>query len=265
MKYSELRETGEQHFCPWPVGHLSVKVRLMAGFKTHITTSTVLGVGYGAGGFALGMPLDACMLSAGLCGVAGMLPDLDSGSGIPLRESMAFAAAVVPMLMISRFEHLGMSYESIALAGGLIYLAIRFGLGEILRRYTVHRGMFHSLPAVAIVALLGYLVCGSVESQLRYYKAGALALGYMSHLMLDEIYSIEVRRGRFRLKKSFGTATKLWGKNIWSNLSTYAKLAVLCAIAFGDPIVMAKFEKKFDQQKEQLHDTAHRVFDRALR
>lgn len=205
------------------------------------------------------------MLGAGLCGVAGMLPDLDSGSGIPLRESMAFAAAVVPMLMIDRFEHLGLSYESMALAGGLIYLVIRFGFGEFLRRYTVHRGMFHSLPAVAIVALLGYLVCGCTESQLRYYKAGALALGYMSHLVLDEIYSIEVRRGRFRLKKSFGTATKLWGKNIWSNLSTYAKLALLCAVAFGDPIVMAKFEKQLGQQGHEIHESANRVIDRALR
>ncbi len=237
----------------------------MAGFKTHITTSTVLGVGYGVGGFALGMPLDACMLGTGLCSVAGMLPDLDSGSGIPLRESMAFAAAVVPMLMIDRFEHLGLSYESMVLAGGLIYLFIRFGLAGLMRRYTVHRGMFHSLPAVAIVALLGYLVCGCTETYLRYYNAGALALGYMSHLLLDEIYSVEHHRGRIRLKKSFGTATKLWGKNIWSNISVYAKLAVLCLIAFGDPIVMAKFENKLDKHGHELHDTAHRVFERILR
>ena len=237
----------------------------MAGFKMHITTSSVIGVGYGFGGFALGIPIESCLLGTGLCGVAGMLPDLDSGSGIPLRESMAFAAAVVPMLLIDRFEHLGMGYESMVLAGGLIYLFIRFVLAGMMRRYTVHRGMFHSLPAVAIVALLGYLICGCTEMHLRYYKAGALALGYLSHLILDEIYSIEQRRGRIRLKKSFGTATKLWGKNIWSNISVYAKLALLCAIAFGDPIVMAKFEKKINKHGHEIHDTAHRAVDHIRR
>src|SRR5688500_14827490 len=119
----------------------------MAGFKTHITTSTVLGVGYAAGGHVLyGMPLPACLLAGGLCSVSGMLPDIDSDSGVPLRESLAFAAAIVPMLMVERFRELGLAPESIALGGAILYLAIRFGLGGMLKRYTVHRGMFHSLP-----------------------------------------------------------------------------------------------------------------------
>ena len=71
----------------------------MAGFKTHITTSTVLGIAYGTtAAVAYDVPPPACALAAGLCGVSGMLPDLDSGPGVPLRESVSFAAAVVPML-----------------------------------------------------------------------------------------------------------------------------------------------------------------------
>ena len=81
----------------------------MAGFKTHITTSTLLGVGYGAGGYYFGIPLETCMLGAGLCSVSGMLPDLDSDSGIPLRETSMFAAAIVPILMLDRFRDLQLS------------------------------------------------------------------------------------------------------------------------------------------------------------
>src|SRR5688500_4290560 len=52
--------------------------RAMAGFKTHITTSTVLGVGYGVGAHMLyGVPIPTCALAAGLCSVSGMLPDID--------------------------------------------------------------------------------------------------------------------------------------------------------------------------------------------
>jgi hypothetical protein len=123
----------------------------MAGFKTHITTSSLLGVGYGAAAhFMYGVPASTCVLAGGLCGVSGMLPDIDSGSGRPLRESMAFAAAVVSMMMVDRFQQFGLSSEMIVLAGAGVYLTIRFGVAELLRHYTVHRGMFHSLPAAAI-------------------------------------------------------------------------------------------------------------------
>lgn len=207
----------------------------MAGFKTHITVSTLCGIGYGAGAFAyFDVPGPTCILAAGLCGVSGMLPDLDSDSGIPLRESIAFAAAVVPMLMIDRFRSMGFTNEAIALAGAFLYLGIRFGLANFLKKFTVHRGMFHSLPAAAIFAELTYLVCSGPDDTIRLYKAGGVLTGFMSHLLLDEIYSIEWHRGRMRFKKSFGTALKLWGNNTWGNVSTYAKLAVLTFIVMHE-------------------------------
>ncbi len=120
----------------------------MAGFKTHITTSTILGIAGGAGSYGFyHIPAPTCVLAAGLCGVSGMLPDLDSGPGRPLRESMAFAAAVVPMAMVDRFKAMGLGLEEIILIGGAMYLFIRFGLAALLRHYSVHRGMFHSFPA----------------------------------------------------------------------------------------------------------------------
>ncbi|NIL99066.1 MAG: metal-dependent hydrolase, partial [Planctomycetales bacterium] len=111
----------------------------MAGFKTHITTSTTLGIAYGGAGLWLlpepggELPLAACVLATGLCSIGGMLPDLDSDSGIPLRETVAFTAAVVPMLLIHRWSHLGLSHEMMVIVGGLIYLLIRFGLFALLK------------------------------------------------------------------------------------------------------------------------------------
>lgn len=212
----------------------------MAGFKTHIATSTVLGVGYGSAAFLLyNAPPGDCLLAGGLCSVSGMLPDLDSDSGVPVRESITFAAAVVPMLMIRRFESLGMSPETMVLASGAIYLAIRFGVAEIFKRFTVHRGMWHSIPACLISGLLAFLICSSGDLNLRFFKAGAVMLGFLSHLVLDELWSVDIRR--FRLKSSFGTALKFWGKSGWANLATYAKLAALLVVAVGDPILMNRF------------------------
>ena len=74
----------------------------MADFRTHITTSSAIGVIYGvAGHLHWQIPIPTCVVASSLCGLAGMLPDMDSDSGHAQREIMTFAAAVTPMLMIS--------------------------------------------------------------------------------------------------------------------------------------------------------------------
>lgn len=230
----------------------------MAGFKMHMTTSTLLGVGYGvAGHYVLGAPLSTCLVAGGLCSVSGMLPDLDSDSGVPLRETATFAAAVVPMLMLDRFRHLGMDHEQMALAAGLIYVFIRFVVVEIFKRYTVHRGMWHSLPACAIAGLAAYLVCSCEDSRLRMFKAGGVMLGFLSHLVLDEFYSLEFKRGRFRIKRSFGTALKFFSKSGWANTSTYAKLAFMMMLAFGDDTMMERLQR----MRRHLHQGAEHVVE----
>jgi hypothetical protein len=208
----------------------------MAGFRTHVTTSSVLGVAYGAGAWHFyDVPAPTCVLAAGLCGVSGMLPDLDSGPGVPLRESVAFAAAVVPMLMVHRMHQMDLAAETMVLVGAGVYLGIRFGVSRLLKWYTVHRGMFHSIPGALIAAELGFLLSFNPDVTLRLYKAGAILVGFMSHLVLDEIYSVEFKYGFPRFKSSFGTAVKLWGKNTWANFSCYGKLAILTWLVFHDP------------------------------
>jgi hypothetical protein len=219
----------------------------MAGFKTHITFSTILGAGYGTAAYFLyDAPIPSCILAGGLCSVSGMLPDLDSGPGRPLHESMAFAAAVVPVMLIHRLQHMGLSNEMIIIICAGLYLMIRFGGAWLLQRFTVHRGMFHSLPAAAIFGELAYLLA-SGDTNLRLYKAGAVVLGYMSHLFLDEIWSIEWSHG-LHFKSSFGTALKIFGHSGWANLSAYAKLAILSAVIFYQP---AWIQKYFPQNGNQ--------------
>jgi hypothetical protein len=214
----------------------------MAGFKMHVGTSSVCGVAYAGAGIAMGAPWDSALVAGGLCGVSGMLPDLDSGSGRPLRETMGFAAAVVPMLLVDRFQQIGLSYEQLVLATGGLYLLIRYGIAKLLAKYTVHRGMFHSIPAALTFAGVAFLVCGCSDLHLRYFKAGAVLLGVMSHLVLDEIYSIQFNGVRgVRLKSSSGTAIKFWGSNMWANISAYGKLAIVTLLILGEPMIMDRF------------------------
>ena len=209
----------------------------MANFRTHVIVSSLCGVGYAAvGAMVLDLSPESCVLGGGLCGLSGMLPDLDSDKSIPLRVVLGFSAAIVPMLMSERFEMLGLSHEGMALAGAAIYLGIRFGCGSLLKKCTVHRGMFHSLPAALIAGLAAFLICDGFDPHLRVFKAGAVFLGFVSHLCLDECYSIERAEGRWRLKKSFGTALKLSGGHATGTSAAYGMLLLLALLAMGDTL-----------------------------
>ncbi len=217
----------------------------MAGFRTHITTSTVLGVGYGVSAFFLwDIPAQHCVIAAGLCSIAGMLPDLDSDTGVPVRETLCFLSVLIPMLMLPRFEALGMDTEQVVFASALIYVGMRFGVGAIFKRFTKHRGMWHSIPAAAIAGLATYMVCLSPQVEIRLFKSWAVVIGFLSHLILDEIYSVDLYGRQIRIKKSFGTALKLFSQNRWANFSTYAKLAFLGVIVMSDGPFMEYFHAK---------------------
>lgn len=213
----------------------------MADFRTHMLTSTAFGIAYGVGGYQMGLPIPTCLVAGGLCSVSGMLPDLDSDSGRPLREATTLAAAVVPMLMVERFQRLGWGHETMVLAAGVLYLVIRFGLTEIFRRFTVHRGMWHSIPAAIVVGMIAFLVMASEDISVRMFKTIAVVLGFMSHLVLDEIWSVDFRRGQYRFKSSFGTALKLWSNDRWANISTYLKLTALSFLVYQDHGFMSRF------------------------
>lgn len=213
----------------------------MADFKTHITVSTVTGIGYGVWGYHCGAPLETSVLAGALCSVAGMLPDLDSDSGRPVQEMSSFAAAAIPMLMLDRFSSFGWPHETMALTGAGIYAAIRFGAAEIFKRYTVHRGMWHSLPACLACGLLTFLIVGGPDLAIRLYKAAAISLGFLSHLVLDEIWSLSLRSGKLNIKRSFGTALKLFGKDRIANFTMSAIVASLALLAVGDPMLMSRF------------------------
>lgn len=218
----------------WKDCTLSLWLAAVADFKSHITGSTLVGMAYGYWGVtSQSMSLESGLVAAGLCSVSGMLPDLDSDSGVPLRETSMFVAAVVPILMIDRFRDLGLSHEAMAVAAMLVYVAIRFVGVEFFKRYTVHRGMWHSLPAAATAGLIAYLVMPCQSESMRVYKSLAVVLGFLVHLIMDEIWSVDTTKG-IRLKKSFGSALKFFGRDSLANLTIYAKLVFLIYLAWCD-------------------------------
>ena len=135
----------------------------MAGFTTHVTTSSLLGIGYGTvAHMQYHVPIEVSCLSAALCAVSGMLPDLDSDSGRPLRETIGFTASVVPMLLIHRLIMQGWTHDSIALAGIGVYAAVSWAQALRHRDAVAYAAIFHTAAlrwaavGFALLAFTGY-------------------------------------------------------------------------------------------------------------
>lgn len=207
----------------------------MAGFQTHIAVSSVVGASYAWLGMTqLQLPPESAAVAGGLCAIAGILPDLDSDSGVPARETIGFAAAVVPMLLFHRLFRTGWSPEQMFLVGAPAYLFIRFGLGTLLKRFTVHRGMFHSIPAIGIAGMIAFLLIDHVNPTVRMFKAAAVSLGYFVHLLLDEIWSVQVSSGLPKLKKSFGSALKVFSGDGNANSACFGILILVSVAVLRD-------------------------------
>src|SRR5262245_61940118 len=130
----------------------------MASFRVPLSAASVLGAAYGgAGALWLGLDWGPVFLAFGVTAVGGMMPDLDSDSGIPVRELFGLAAVVVPLMLVRRLHHLGLKPEEILAVLAGVYVVVRYGVSYLFKRFTVHRGMFHSVPAMLIAGLLVYL------------------------------------------------------------------------------------------------------------
>lgn len=242
----------------------------MADFKTHVTFSSAIGAGYTVVAAGIGFELSTALVAGGLCGVSGMLPDVDSDSGVPRRESLGFAAAIVPMLLIDRFKQMELGHDQMVLIAAAVYFGIRFVAADLIGRWSVHRGMWHSIPAVLIFAGLAFLISGSENIFDRYLKSIAVGLGAFSHLLLDEIYSVDTRGVVPKFKKSFGSAIKFFGKKGWANFSTYAKLAAVTAAILMEPMVIDRLElrnpefaAKVQRASDRVHDATDRLAHRS--
>ncbi|MDR3183457.1 MAG: hypothetical protein LBT89_11185, partial [Planctomycetaceae bacterium] len=84
----------------------------MGSFLQHVTCSTLTGVALGGAASAFGFPLPVCCVSAGLCSVAGMLPDIDSDTSKSFQECIYLAAGLGAVLLVQRMKTLNESYTA---------------------------------------------------------------------------------------------------------------------------------------------------------
>lgn len=181
----------------------------MADFKTHLSVAgTLSGVlAIGCLHTSLAEPQDALLFFT-LGTVGGILPDIDSDHSIPVK--ILFGCLAILAAFFSVFSKIGTFsiVESIVL-WAVVFVVVRYLVFELFKRFTVHRGAFHSLLAAVFFCFLSTLLLHDgfgLPSALAWLSGCFVAVGYVIHLLLDELYSVDMMG--VRLKKSFGTALK---------------------------------------------------------
>ena len=165
--------------------------------------------------------------------IGGLLPDIDS--------STSRSKTIIFTILGIAFSFMFFEYELTtgpATYYSLIYTAscyifTRYILSSLMKRYVVHRGIFHSLPvmfcwAFGIADTISYF---SLTYKLSEWMiAISIASGFLSHLILDEVYSVNLEN--LKIKKSFGSALKFASAN---NIPTFSSYVLMIMLYSGMP------------------------------
>ncbi len=165
--------------------------------------------------------------------IGGMLPDIDSGNSTPIKLFFTTLALIALLTVVNVFKN-GYQPYIVLLMAGAAYIVVRYALLSLFDRFTSHRGIFHSILTATFFCLL--MVCigcyllhwDILHSWLSGFFIG---FGFIVHLLLDELYSVDLSNKR--MKKSFGTALKLYSYN--NKITSALMLAVTVGLAWITP------------------------------
>jgi hypothetical protein len=205
----------------------------MAMFRQHITLGAVLSTIGVVVVFAYSLIVDPLHLGIlfALCAFGSILPDFDSDSGLPFY--LTFGAATLAFAgMVLYYTLSGHPQNNYVLVGVPLAALIGFWfiIGGLVKHCTHHRGIWHSLPMLAVAATATYLAANYFKQPhiMSLFFAIAMGVGFLSHLVLDEIWAETGGDGHFfQQKQSLGTALKLFSDSRRVNFFTYVLLAGL--------------------------------------
>jgi hypothetical protein len=200
----------------------------MANFPTHIAVGTVVSGALATVTVAADMVAPENIVAVTLAGVLGsVLPDIDLKDSRPARAMFAGLGVFFSFAVLFSLERKYSIAEMLVLWLGTL-LFVRYVAKEIFFRFSYHRGVWHSLLALVFCSLITAWVYSKLlgrDEGVAWLAAGFMAIGFLTHLILDEIYSVDVMDTR--IKASFGTALKLFDYKHLGHSSAMAVTAVL--------------------------------------
>jgi len=202
----------------------------MANFATHIGVGVIVSGAMATLTLAANVISQESLVAVTMAGVLGsVLPDID------LKDSRAGRIFFSGLAVFISFCVLFVNADKYSIAElWLLWLGafvlVRYGAAAAFHRFSYHRGIWHSLLAALFFWFATTIVFKHVlghHEAVAWLAGGFMFIGYLSHLILDEIFSVDLMDKR--LKSSFGSALKLYDAR---NIGDTTLIAVLTVIAF---------------------------------
>lgn len=202
----------------------------MANFNTHVTVAALLSAPLAANAFMMGIAdVKAAVFYAVAGTFGGLLPDIDADESIAIRIVFRLFGALAAGLIVAFWMN-SLPLWEVLVSATMGYLVVRFVVRWVFEQVTVHRGALHSLLAnftfMACAVPMAYHLFG-LDAKTAWGIGGFIFIGATIHLILDEVYSIEL--SGMRVKRSFGTAFKLTD---WNEPLASMVLVFCCAVGY---------------------------------
>ncbi len=192
----------------------------MANFRGHLTGGVLISgvvafVAYGEG--LVNSTETQALFVIGT--VASLLPDIDANDSKPVRALFNVLGVILGFMVAFKVDD-HVPFEVGVLGQIAIWMGVTLFVAFPLRwefaYLTAHRGIWHTQLMALVLALATTVMADlwlDVEPLLAWLAGGFVLVGYLTHLTLDEIASVDLL-GR-RVKRSFGTALKPLSLRAW--------------------------------------------------
>lgn len=187
----------------------------------------------------VGVSESLSLLTIGIIG--GVLPDLDSSNSKPVQITFRIFSIFLPFIVILSFiKDLPLIY--IFAIWIFCSVLLEYFIFALFLKITRHRGLFHSIPMGVFIGLLLYnslYLFTDTTKNVAFLSGFMLLYGYLVHLLLDEIVSLNALG--LKIKKSFGTAMKLYDKN--NLIGTVILYLAIFGLIYMNPIHINRLDK----------------------
>jgi len=200
----------------------------MANFNTHFTVAA--GAAAVVSATLLSMEVvtpEQAVIAFGVGTLGGLLPDVDSSHSTSIKVGFNVLSLLMTIMLIF-VKSSSYSLIEMLIVASLVFMGIRYAFLEFFRKISKHRGMFHTIPVAVIWGIVIAIMCQwffDLNSLVSWVYGFMITLGYLVHLTLDELYSVDL--GNRRMKKSSGTALKF---GMFKNRQQQIHTAVLYAV-----------------------------------
>lgn len=180
----------------------------MAGFRTHLRGALAVSTAASFAVYANELVAPDRIPLLFILGVlGGLLPDVDADDSYVARPVFTLLGVGAAFFCASYLRDQPPTFLVAGWVG--VFLLVRVLCFKLFSRLTRHRGLWHSWLAMFLSGLATANIAHHVigfDPLLSWLAACCLALGYLTHLVLDELYSVDLRGNR--IKRSFGSALK---------------------------------------------------------